>query len=56
MYAKIEKYMSFEKYYEDYLYSITNGKLGKNSTALLRFILVKRNTDKIYAYIGEIER
>lgn len=55
-YCKVEKYMSLEKFYSDYLSHVTKNKLSKNSSNLLRYILVPRNTDKIYEYIGEIER
>lgn len=48
--------MSLEKYYEDYLSEVTNGKLSKNSKALENYILRPRCVDKIYEYIKEIER
>lgn len=55
-YSRIEKYMSLEKYYEDYLSEVTSGKLSKNSKALENYILRPRCIDKIYEYIKEIER
>lgn len=55
-YSRIEKYMSLEKYYEDYLSEVTSGKLSKNSKALENYILRPRCVDKIYEYIKEIER
>lgn len=55
-YSRIEKYMSLEKYYEDYLSEVTNGKLSKNSKALENYILRPRCVGKIYEYIKEIER
>lgn len=55
-YSRIEKYMSLEKYYEDYLSEVTSEKLSKNSKALENYILRPRCVDKIYEYIKEIER
>lgn len=55
-YAKIEKYMSLESFYEDYLSSVTGKRLRKNSVALKNFIFKPQCVAKLYEYIGEIKR